>query len=104
MAAINVTIRLQAIFSQEDGYHVASFPALDVASQGRTKDEAQRNLIEATQLFLESCFARGTLDEVFKARGFVPFHGGAHEPERGEHLTVPFDLVASRNGSPAHAG
>ncbi len=104
MATVNVTLRLEALFSKEDGWHVASFPALDVSSQGRTKDEAERNLIEATQLFLESCFERGTLDEVLKGCGFTPLREGGHQNERGEHLTVPFELVSSRNGSPAHAG
>ena len=104
MAAVNVTLRLEAVFTPEDGWIVASFPALDVASQGRTKNEAARNLIEATQLFLESCFERGTLDEVLKECGFAAAREGQVQPERGEHLTVPFELVASRNGSPAHTG
>lgn len=103
MATVNITLRLEASFTQEDGWCVASFPALDVSSQGRTKDEAERNLIEATQLFLESCFERGTLDEVLKGCAFVPVRVGTHRNEHGEHLIVPFELVASRNGSPAHA-
>lgn len=89
---------------QKPGWFVASFPALDVSSQGRTKGEAESNLIEATQLFLESCFELGTLDEVLKGCGFSPFRGQHLQPERGEQVTVPFELVASRNGSPAHAG
>lgn len=104
MATVNVSLRLEALFSQEDGWFVASFPALDISSQGRSKAEAERNLIEAAQLFLESCFERGTLDEVLKGCGFMPVREGVHQNESGEHLTVPFELVASRNGSPAHPG
>ena len=55
--------------SDEVGY-ISHCPALDVFSQGETKEEALDNLAEALQLFVESCHARGTLDAVLKERGF----------------------------------
>ena len=36
-----------------DGY-VALCPELDIASQGRTVEEARRNLVEAIELFFET--------------------------------------------------
>ena len=41
------------IYREDDGY-VALCPELDVASQGRSVEEASANLREAVELFLES--------------------------------------------------
>jgi predicted RNase H-like HicB family nuclease len=49
-------VRLTAILERDgdgDGY-VALCPEVDVASQGRTWDEARTNLKEAVELFFES--------------------------------------------------
>jgi predicted RNase H-like HicB family nuclease len=51
------THQLTAIIEREmDGY-VALCPELDIASQGRTVEEARQNLLEATQLFFECASA-----------------------------------------------
>lgn len=104
MATATFTLILPAVFSQETDWIVASFPDLDVTSQGRTRDEAKQNLIEAAQLFIESCFERNVLEEVLKGCGFSLARGVRAEPEKGEHLTVPVELLAVGNGSAAHAG
>jgi predicted RNase H-like HicB family nuclease len=104
MATALFTLILPAVFSQEGDWIVASFPDLDVTSQGRTRDEAKRNLIEAAQLFVESCFERNVLDEVLKGCGFTLAHGAREQPEDGEHLTVPVELLVAHNGSAAHTG
>lgn len=104
MATATFTLILPAIFSQEGDWIVASFPDLDVTSQGRTRDEAKRNLIEAAQLFIESCFERNVLEQVLKGCGFTLAHGARVKPKDGEHLTVPVELLATYNGSAAHAG
>lgn len=38
----------------------------DVFSQGYTKEEAETNIKEAMDLFIESCFERGTIAKVIK--------------------------------------
>jgi predicted RNase H-like HicB family nuclease len=38
---------------QEDGWFIAQCAQIDVASQGRTEDEALANLREALELYLE---------------------------------------------------
>ena len=43
-----------AIIEREDNDYVAICPELDVASQGKTVEEARQNLREAIQLFFES--------------------------------------------------
>jgi predicted RNase H-like HicB family nuclease len=46
--------RLTAIIEREDNDFVALCPELDVASQGRTVNEARKNLQEALELFFET--------------------------------------------------
>lgn len=102
-AVVALELRLPVAFRDEGGYVVACFPNLDIASQGRDRDEAAKNLIEATQLFICSCFERGVLDEVLKSCGFMPGRP-AGESTQNDHLTVPFELLAARNGASAHCG
>lgn len=52
--------------------HIAHTPALDLASHGRTKAEAQRAIEEAVLLWFKSCFERGTLEAALKECGFRP--------------------------------
>src|SRR5512137_825224 len=95
------TLNLPVQFRAEAGLVVAEFPSLNVASQGRTRDEATQNLIEAAQLFIESCLGRNRLDDALKELGFVPGHFEAAESI--EHLQVPVEFMVLRNGSPTHA-
>lgn len=52
-------------------YYISVCPPLDVYSQGETENIALANLAEALRLFIESCFERGTLEEVLDGRGSV---------------------------------
>lgn len=42
-----------AIIEREDDLYVALCPELDIASQGKSEAEAERNLAEALELFFE---------------------------------------------------
>lgn len=87
---------------EEGGQYISYCPVLDVYSQGSTKHSAQENLVEALQLFLISCYERGTLQTVLNDSGFSP----AADLERAEirqypnlsSITVPlpFELSDSR--------
>lgn len=46
--------QLTAIIEREDDIYVALCPELDIASQGKTVEEARANLVEALELFFES--------------------------------------------------
>ena len=46
--------RLTAIIEREDDGYVSLCPELDIASQGRTVEEARVNLVEALTLFFEN--------------------------------------------------
>lgn len=82
------------VTTREDSVgYIARCPALDVYSQGPTEDVAVRNLVEALELFLASCYRRGQLDRVLKDCGFeldqnpespVPDTQGARPTRFGE--------------------
>jgi predicted RNase H-like HicB family nuclease len=42
-----------AIIERDEDWYVALCPELDIASQGRTVEDARKNLVEAIELFLE---------------------------------------------------
>jgi predicted RNase H-like HicB family nuclease len=50
----SMTYNLSAIIEHEGDWYVANCPELDIVSQGKSVEEAQKNLHEAVQLFLES--------------------------------------------------
>ena len=45
---------------------VVHCPFFDIATQGETPEQAERNFAELLELFLESCERRGTLEEVLR--------------------------------------
>src|SRR5713101_5741624 len=94
---IGIEFRLPARIRKKGKWFVSSCPPLDVHSQGHTKEEARRNLVDALVFFLESCFERGTLEEVLREAGFVP--ASSPTPARGragkreESVTVPLAFM-----------
>lgn len=48
------TKQFTAIIEREDDWYVALCPELDIASQGKTIEEARDNLISALELFFET--------------------------------------------------
>ena len=50
--------RLTAIIEREGDGYVALCPELDIASQGKTVQEARENIREALELFFESASAQ----------------------------------------------
>lgn len=65
----SVEFTLPALVRKKGKWYVSSCEALDVHSQGHTRDEAERNLKDALATFLASCFERGTLDAVLRESG-----------------------------------
>ncbi len=50
---MKATRQFTAVIQEEDKWFVALCPELDVASQGKTVEQARQNLIEAVGLLLE---------------------------------------------------
>jgi len=74
----NMKVTVQAEFKlfgsvkRRGSWYVAHCPPLDITTQGKSLEEAKRNLVEASHLFLISCLERGTLDQALRELGFVP--------------------------------
>ena len=90
-----IRFQLTVPFSKkvDNGWHIASCDVLDVHSQGRTDREAVENLREALQLFITSCYERGTLQQVLMDCGFEPNDGDDYE-DAVQTLDVPLPLIA----------
>ena len=56
---------------KEGKYYVAYNPELEVASQGKTLEEAEKMLKEALDLFIKTAKKIGTLNQVLVETGFV---------------------------------
>ena len=82
---------------EEDGQFVAYCEPLDLASQGDTPEQARSRLGEAVRLFIDSCFERGTLEQVLSERQFTLqlASNPAREPVRQSqrHQAVSYDTV-----------
>jgi len=87
-------------------WFVAYCPPLDLSTQGKTIEEAKKNLVEASQLFIISCLERGTLDQALKELGFVPAHGEAAEeplPAGSFQFPVPIPLILQKQQNECRA-
>jgi predicted RNase H-like HicB family nuclease len=74
---VKATFQLFGTVKHEDGWYIAHCPPLDITTQGRTEKEAKENLIEATELFVISCFERGTFEQALRELGWSVIGGGA---------------------------
>ncbi|HEV2992350.1 MAG TPA: type II toxin-antitoxin system HicB family antitoxin [Candidatus Angelobacter sp.] len=73
---VKATFQLFGTLKQEDGWYIAHCPPLDITTQGRTEKATRENLIEATELFVVSCFERGTLEQALRELGWSVISGG----------------------------
>jgi predicted RNase H-like HicB family nuclease len=101
---IQAQFQLFGVVKKEGGWYVAHCPPLDITTQGRTEKEAKKNLIEASELFVTSCFERGTFEQALRELGWrvvaepaSPHAGKARKqsqhPQPGEFcfpVPVPF--------------
>ena len=89
------SMRVPATVRQEGEWFYSSCEPFDVHSQGHSENEALANLIEALQLFVETCYEQGSLEQVLREQGFVP--GGNEEQSDERMVEVPLPLIARRN-------
>ena len=89
---IRFDVTVPAEVRKDEDHFVSFCPPLDVYGQGPSEEAALDNLIEALQLFVESCLARGTLDRVLRDCGFEP--DVDPEPVEDRHMIhAPLSLV-----------
>lgn len=68
---MNLRLFLTSKVWKEDKHYIAYNPELDVASQGKTLEEAQLMLKDAISLFIETAKDMGTLDKILREAGFI---------------------------------
>ena len=88
-ARVQIEFTVPADVREEGTYFTAGCLPLDVFSQGETEQSALANLAEALQLFIESCYERGTLEEVLKDCGFRPDGRSGELAESGRMVPAP---------------
>ncbi|MDP2659483.1 MAG: hypothetical protein Q8R28_01970 [Dehalococcoidia bacterium] len=64
-------IELTSEIWQEGKMYSAYCHELDVATAGRTVDEARKNLAEALEIFIEETARKGTLQGLLEEAGFL---------------------------------
>ena len=67
---LQAQFQLFGVLKKENGRYIAHCPPLDITTQGRTEAEAKRNLAEASELFVISCFERGTFEQALRELGW----------------------------------
>src|SRR5437016_11226962 len=98
---VQAQFQLFGTVKKQNGCYVAHCPPLDITTQGQTEAEAKKNLIEASELFVISCFERGTFEQAMRELGWHVVAGRAmpksgelpKQPKSGEFLfpvPVPF--------------
>lgn len=97
-AMVGAQFQLFGTFKKRGNWYIAHCPPLDITTQGRTRAEARRNLIEASELFLISCLERGTLDLAMRELGFVPMGRPTTRrlPQNAFKFQAPIPLVFQR--------
>ena len=89
-----LAFKLPVKITKRAKWYLASCPILDVHSQGKTKELAKRNLIEALSLFFITSLERGNLDNVLAECGFTPTGDGEIPsfPAK-DYIDVPIHLL-----------
>ena len=102
---VKMELRVPVEIIKKDKWFIASCPVLDIVTQGKTERSAKRNLGEALELFLTTCFEMGTLEDVLKTCGFelVPPKeklkgSGVRKVNPSDYLDIPLHLLANNSG------
>ena len=69
--AINMKLFLTSKIWKEGKHYVAYNPELEVASQGKTLEIAEKMLKEAVSLFIKTAKKIGTFNKILEEAGFV---------------------------------
>src|ERR1700687_3576211 len=85
---VQAQFQLFGVMKKENGWYVAHCPPLDITTQGKTEAEAKKNLVEASELFVVSCFERGTFEQALRELGWRVVAGQA-VPQSGENSANP---------------
>ena len=101
-------MKIPVAIRKEGGAFYVGCHALDVHSQGYTEEEAIKNIVEALQLFIESCYDRGVLPQVLKDSGFKlsrqpKFSPMEQDDPQEQMIDVPLPLLIVNHVKQAQA-
>ncbi len=99
---VKYEFRLPIEVDKKGKWFISTCPILNVRSQGTTESKAKENLIEALQLFVETCFEHGTLDQVLRDAGFKPRHRAISKQENVDVVAIPLTLSSPSKHTTAH--
>lgn len=103
-ASLSMQFRLPFRVEREGDIFVSICDVLDVRSQGESEAHAGEMLIEALQLFLETCIEEGTVEAVLRESGFRPMADGHEDADDdSNYLDVPVSLLLAQSGNNNHA-
>lgn len=99
---IKFTLTVPIEIRQEGGWYYSACHSFGVHSQGLSQEEAKEHIIEAVQLFIETCYEQGTLEKVLKECGFHPVSFSRLTPARKLQPTefmvdVPLPLMVANH-------
>ncbi len=66
-----IKVMVEVLFTHEDDYVIATCPALNVSSYGKTEKEAKKNFDEAIEIFFEETNRKGTLEKNLVKNGWT---------------------------------
>jgi len=104
--SIGSSVALGCVFTlpcriERDGrWFIASCDPLDVHTQARTEAKARANLVEALELFLESCYERGVLDQVLTNAGIRTAGRRGAQVSGTDTVSVRLPLTLRIRGQP----
>lgn len=88
VGSVELKIKLEAVFTQEEDVWIASCPALDLFTQAESKEAAAEALREATVAWFESCLERNVLPQALADVGFRVATPGKIVSSNGDTVQV----------------
>lgn len=97
MSAVTFKVTVPISVKKKGKIWISSCPCLDVISQGLNEEGARKNIEEALQLFLISCYERSTLDAALKQCGFklATVQKPQKEKEK-DTVTIPLHMLTTK--------
>lgn len=96
LVAMKIQVNTQVF--REGRMYVAYVPELDVSSCATTRAKAEKNLVEAVQMFLEEAAKKGSLESILIEAGFVRRKQTLLAPKlvTTRRVTVPLTTVDAK--------
>ncbi len=83
-----IFIIITSIFKKEDNGYVVKSDELDIYSQGDTVEEAEKNILDAVKVFLNSIEAMNLRDDIFKEKNIKVYKYKEIPKEENETISI----------------